>query len=170
MAGRRRVERWVLPAAAGVAAVLLGEGAAEITAAIVDPNASPITSVGAVLIDFSPAWLKELVITLFGTADKLVLIILIGVVLAVVAGGVGVLEYWRRPFGRLVILLGGIVGAVAVLTRANPSLLSVVPVAVATIIPILVLPFLLRRIPVAAPTRTAAGAPARCRVHAASSG
>ena len=140
--------------------MLLGEGAAEVTAAIVDPNASPITAVGAVLIDFSPAWLKELVITLFGTADKLVLIILIGVVLAVVAGGVGVLEYWRRPFGRLVILAGGIVGAVAVLTRANPSLLSVVPVAVATLVPILVLPFLLRRIPVAAPAKAAAGGPA----------
>ena len=147
MAEGRRVEQWLLPAAAGVAAVLLGEGAAELTAAVVDPNASPITSIGAALIDLSPLWAKELAISLFGTADKLVLVIGIGVVLAVVAGIAGILEHRRPPFGRVVILAGGIVGVVAVLTRANPSLLSVAPVAVATVIPIFVLPMLLRRLP-----------------------
>ena len=156
MAEGRRVERWLLPAAAGVAAVLLGEGAAELTAAIVDPNASPITAIGAALIDLSPAWAKELAISLFGTADKLVLVLGIGVVLAVVAGAAGIIEHRRPPFGRLVILAGGVVGLVAVLTRANPSIVSVIPVVVATAVPLFVLPMLLRRLP---GTESPAGAP-----------
>ena len=62
--------RWLLPALAGIAAVALGLGAAELAAAIVAPTASPVLVIGSLLIDFAPSWAKEAAIALFGTGDK----------------------------------------------------------------------------------------------------
>jgi hypothetical protein len=143
---RKSAERWLRPAAAGVAAVLVGVGAAELTAALVDANASPITAIGAALIDLSPPWAKELAIQLFGTADKLVLVLGIGLVLLVVAAAVGVLEHRRPPLGRVVIVIGGVAGAIAAVTRANPSLFSLLPVAAAVAVSMVALMLLLRRL------------------------
>src|SRR5262245_9012985 len=128
------VDRWLLPAAAGVAAAVLGVGAGELTAAVLDANASPVAAVGAALIDLSPPWAKETAIALFGTADKLVLILAICLLLAVAAGAAGVLEVRRTPLGSLLFVVGGIVGIAAAGTRATSSPLSVLPSAVATVV------------------------------------
>ena len=154
---------WVLPAVAGVAAVAFGVGIGELAAAIVAPASSPFVVVGSLLIDLAPSWAKDAAIALFGTADKAALLIGIGLVLVAVAGAAGVLEARRPPWGRVVIGLIGVVGAVAASTRANASMLAVVPSAVAAIGAVIVLQFLVRRlsgVPVARTAPVAQTAPA----------
>lgn len=131
---------------AGLASVSAGFGAAEIAAALLAPAASPLLVVGAFVIDLSPGWLKETVIGLFGTADKLVLLIALGLLVAVLAAVAGVLEQWKPPWGRLLILIVGSVGILAATTRANASALAAVPSAIAILVGIVVLAVLTRRL------------------------
>jgi DMSO/TMAO reductase YedYZ molybdopterin-dependent catalytic subunit len=137
----------VLPAVAGVASVALGLGVGELVAAVAAPASSPLVVVGALLIDLAPPWAKDAAIALFGTGDKVALLVGIGVVLLPVAGAAGVLEARRPPWGMVVIGAVGVVGAVAGASRANASMLAIVPSAVAAIAAMLALTFLLRRVP-----------------------
>src|SRR5512141_649981 len=93
---RTRPPRSWRPAVAGLAAAIAGIGLGELTAGLFAPGAGPILVIGALIIDLSPSWLKDLVITLFGTADKAVLIALVALAAAVLAAIAGVLEF-RRP-------------------------------------------------------------------------
>ena len=67
---------------AGIAAVAFGAGIGELAAAIIAPASSPTASIGSLLIDLAPPWAKDLAIELFGTLDKVAL--LVGIVAAVV--------------------------------------------------------------------------------------
>ncbi|HYJ77758.1 MAG TPA: molybdopterin-binding oxidoreductase, partial [Actinomycetes bacterium] len=71
--GTRR-SRTALGAAAGLAAALVALGTAELFAALVRPQASPVVAVGGSVIDATPVWLKDFAIRTFGTNDKPVLI------------------------------------------------------------------------------------------------
>lgn len=137
----------MLAATAGVASVAFGTGVGELSAALLAPSSSPFVVVGSLLIDFAPSWAKETAIALFGTNDKIALLIGIGVVLVVVAGAAGVLEVRRPPWGRVAIWLLGIVGAVAASTRANPPMLAIAPAAVAALAAVVALQLLVRRLP-----------------------
>ena len=136
----------VRAAAAGLAAATLGVGVAELVAALIAPEASPFAVIGGGLIDLAPAWAKDTAIALFGTADKVALLVGIGVVLAAVAALAGVVE--RRISG-LGATMFGVLGAVAVLvalTRANPGPYAWVPGIVAGGISAFVLRLLIRRL------------------------
>lgn len=74
-------------AGAGAAAVILGAGLGELIAAWRAPASRPTAVVGAALIDLAPPWAKDLAIALFGTADKIAL--LVGIALACVSNPVG---------------------------------------------------------------------------------
>jgi DMSO/TMAO reductase YedYZ molybdopterin-dependent catalytic subunit len=139
--------RWLLPALAGIAAVALGLGAAELAAAIVAPTAGPVLVIGALLIDLAPTWAKEAAIALFGTADKAALLVGIGLVLLVVAGVAGVLQWRRPPLGRILIALGAVVGIAAAMTRSGAAVLDVVPSTVAAVVAVVALGILLRKAP-----------------------
>src|ERR1700712_642759 len=119
------------PAGAGVASVLAGVGVAELVSAVVVQNGSPILTVGALLIDPAPPWLKQGVIALFGTGDKAFLIVSLAVVVLVGAGLAGWLERRRRPLGRILIGVGGAVGGLASLTRSGHGLRDAPPPAIA---------------------------------------
>jgi len=150
---RRRLtaERLWRPAAAGLAAALSGLGLAESTAAWVAPGASPVLSVGALIIDIVPAGVKELIISLFGTADKIVLIVTIVLVLVVLAALAGILESRRPPFGRVLVVLIGAIALFAALSRSSASTLDAVPAVVAMGISAIALTFLTTRLPKAPP-------------------
>ena len=137
----------MLPAAAGVASVVFGTGVGELGAALLAPSSSPFVVVGSLLIDLAPSWAKETAIALFGTNDKIALLIGIGAVLVAVAGAAGVLEARRPPFGRVVIWLLGVVGAIAASTRANPPMLAIAPAAIAALAAVVALQLLVRRLP-----------------------
>lgn len=142
-------------AAAGVAAVVAGVGAAELLSAFLVQNGSPVLVVGALVIDLVPAWLKEAVIRAFGTGDKAFLVVTLGVVL--LAGGAlaGWLELRRPPTGRILIGVGGAVGVLAALTRSGSSLLDAAPSIVAAAVGILALGGLARMLRATVPSRVA---------------
>ncbi|WP_348787213.1 molybdopterin-dependent oxidoreductase [Leifsonia sp. NPDC080035] len=143
------------PAAAGVASVVAGVGAAELVSAFVVQDGSPVLVVGALVIDLTPAWLKDAVIGVFGTGDKAFLIVSLAV--ALVAGGAlaGWLEALRPPVGRILIGLGGAIGVLAALTRAGSGLVNALPSALAAVAGILLLGWLVGLLRGTAPTRAA---------------
>lgn len=114
-AGRDRA----LAAAAGLAAATLGVGVAELAASLIAPEASPFAVIGGGLIDLAPAWAKDTAIALFGTADKVALLVGIGLVLAAVAAAAGILERRRPGVGAAIFGVLGAVAVVTALTRAN---------------------------------------------------
>lgn len=125
-----RNARWA--AASGVVAVGGGVVIGELLAGLMSPAVSPLTAVGGAVIDAVPPAVKEWAIALFGTSDKVALLVGMAVVIAALAALAGVLEYRRRFAGAAVIVVFGLTGVAAVLTRqqATPGAV-VVPVLVA---------------------------------------
>ncbi len=150
------------PAAAGVAAALAGLGAAELAAALLAPAGSPILAVGALVIDLAPAWLKELVIALFGTGDKVVLVICVALGALVLATAAGVLEYRRPPSGRILVAAAGALAVFAVLSRENTAPFDAMPAVLAMIVSAVLLSVLIQQLR-RAPAGAAASAPDRRR-------
>jgi DMSO/TMAO reductase YedYZ molybdopterin-dependent catalytic subunit len=136
-----------LPALAGLAAVLAGFGAGEFVAGLIAPGASPVLGVGALLIDLAPAPVKEFVIGVFGTGDKVALLVFIAAVAAALAALAGVLEHRRAPFGRYLVVVVGLVALAAALTRAGASPLDAVPPVLAMGVAAVLLTVLTNRLP-----------------------
>ncbi|MDQ1175940.1 molybdopterin-dependent oxidoreductase [Microbacterium sp. SORGH_AS_0421] len=116
---------------ASIAATVFGAGLGELAAAVVSPTASPFAVIGGGMIDLAPAWAKDLAIDLFGTGDKAALLVGIAVLLLIVAGVAGVLERRKAPWGRVVLVALGVIGAVVSMTRADAGTLSPLPSLVA---------------------------------------
>lgn len=133
-------------------AVALGAGAGELVGAIVAPTSSPFAVVGAALIDSAPPWAKDAAIALFGTNDKIALIVGIGLVVLVLAALAGWLELRRPPWGRVVIAAFGAVGVVAAVTRENAGPLAWLPSTIAGLGGALALWWLVRMLRPAATT------------------
>ncbi len=134
-------------AGAGVAAAVLGAGLGELTAAIIAPGASPFAVIGAALIDFAPTWAKDAAIALFGTNDKLALLVGIALVLVGIAAIAGLVELKWPPFGLAIMILFGGVGVLAAITRANPGPMDWVPSVVAGVTAAVALGLLMARLP-----------------------
>ena len=130
---------------AGIAAASAGVGTAEIVAALVAPRSSPLASTGALVIDLSPLWLKDAVVSLFGTADKVVIIVAVAVAVLVLAGVAGIVQAKAPPWGRVIMAAVGGISFVAATTRADSSLLSGVPAIIAIVIAVILLGQLARR-------------------------
>jgi len=143
---RRGLPGWLLPAAAGLASVVLGLGIAELVAAFVAPAASPVLVVGSQLIDWAPAWAKQTAIALFGTGDKTALLTGIAIALVIVAGAAGVLEHWKSPIGRIIVGAAGVFGVGAAIARSGSSPADIIPAGVATIVALIALGYLLRKL------------------------
>ncbi|PZP13742.1 MAG: oxidoreductase [Brachybacterium faecium] len=89
--------------------------------------ASPFVAVGGAFIDMVPAAVKDLVISLFGTADKLLLFLCMGAVYALLAAGIGLLGRRSRPLAALALAGLALLAALVVITRPGTSLLDAVP-------------------------------------------
>ncbi|MEO3754511.1 molybdopterin-dependent oxidoreductase [Streptomyces sp. B6B3] len=125
------VARVGLAALCGLLAAGAGLAAAEFATAAARPEASPVTAVGGVVIDHTPAAVKDWAIETFGTADKLVLRIGIVILLALYAAGLGLLAAAgpraRRTAAVVGALLFGVVGAVAAASRSGAGAEDAVP-------------------------------------------
>ena len=89
---RNRAGAWL-----GLASAATALGAAHLVAGLVGrAEASPIVAVGSASIDFVPRWLKDVAIDTFGTADKLVLVLVVTVVVGGLAIAVGTASLRRR--------------------------------------------------------------------------
>ncbi|WP_294178828.1 molybdopterin-dependent oxidoreductase [uncultured Schumannella sp.] len=139
--------QFALPAVAGLAAGVAAAGAGELAAALLVPTGSPFTVIGAAAIDLAPSWAKDAAIALFGTADKIALIVGIGLVVAALAALAGVIESRRSPLGRVLFGVGAALGVAAAMTRSDAGLLSPLPSAVAGVVGAIALTMLLRKRP-----------------------
>ncbi|SDL59487.1 DMSO/TMAO reductase YedYZ, molybdopterin-dependent catalytic subunit [Lentzea albidocapillata subsp. violacea] len=114
----------------GLIALVTALAAGHLVAAFVGLSASPYLAVGNAAIDLTPSWLKDFAVTTFGTADKLVLLICMGVVLVGIGIGAGLASRNGPAPGTLVAVLLGFVGVAAVVTRPDVGQLAVLaPVA-----------------------------------------
>ncbi|MCU1474179.1 MAG: oxidoreductase, partial [Amnibacterium sp.] len=150
--------RRTLAAGAGIAAAAAAIGAGELVAAVLHPSASPLLSVGSLVIDLTPGFLKEAVIAAFGTGDKGFLVVVLLVLLVVLGAIAGVAELQRPRAGRILVALLAVVAGGAAVTRQGAAVVDVAPSLVDLAVGVLVLGALVRRI--RAPG-TAAGGPSR---------
>jgi DMSO/TMAO reductase YedYZ molybdopterin-dependent catalytic subunit len=130
---------------AGIASAAAGVGAAELTALVLAPRASPLFAAGSLIVDVAPPWLKEAVIGIFGTADKTVIIASVALIVVILAALAGVLEHSSPPSGRVLLAAIGGLGLVAAVTRADASPASAAPSLVAMVVGVLMLAVLIRQ-------------------------
>ena len=139
----RRRHHW-LGAVAGWIAALAGLVCAQVVAAFGFTIATPLVVVGGVFIDHVPTWLKEFATKTFGTNDKLVLALGMGLAVLVLSGIVGVLSVRRRGFAWLALAIAAI-GAWAASTRNDFAPADLIPSVVAGVVAALVLHWLAGR-------------------------
>lgn len=128
-------------ALAGLVSAALLLGTATATAALVGRGSDPFLAVGDTVVRLSPPALTSFAISTFGSYDKLVLFVGIGVVLAVVAAVSGAVAVRRLLLGSLVPVVGVLAAGAAVLASPGARPVDLVPLAVGTLVaaPVLVL-------------------------------
>jgi DMSO/TMAO reductase YedYZ molybdopterin-dependent catalytic subunit len=141
---------------AGVAAAAVALGVTELLAVPFGPQADARTAIGSAVIDLTPGPIKEWAIQTFGTADKLFLSVLVLGVIALLAAVTARWETRRVPVGSAAIVVAGIAGCAAVLSRAGATLFDIVPTLVGTACGVAVLRLLTSGRFVDAPERTEA--------------
>ncbi|MGP3534579.1 molybdopterin-dependent oxidoreductase [Microbacterium sp. RD1] len=141
---RARTAAWAAVVGLISAGVLLA--ASELVALFAEPDASPLLAVGSFVIDIVPRPLKELAITLFGFADKAVLLGSVGLAAAIGAAVAGLAQYRRPPLGAVLLALGGAAATAAIVTRAGAGAASWAPPLLGTAAGIVVLVLLTRRL------------------------
>ncbi len=130
----------------GLAAAVAGLGVAELAAGIIAPRASPLLVVGSLVIDLAPKWVKDLTIALFGTGDKVALLVILALVIVGGAALAGLLDARRPPLGRILFALGGAAAVIAAITRAGAGIADPMPAFFGTIAAVIMLPILRDRI------------------------
>lgn len=136
------------PLVAGALAAAAGFAANELFSGLAYGGPSLLVAVAAKIIDFSPKVAKDFAIAVFGTNDKLALAVMILVVGLGLGMGLGAASYYRFWIGQLGFWLFAIVGAAAgVSYPLVPPMFAVLGAAVAGIVGISVLAYLLSLVP-----------------------
>ncbi|MFE7354934.1 molybdopterin-dependent oxidoreductase [Streptomyces sp. NPDC057543] len=159
-AARPRRSHWArttLAALSGLIAGFCALAVAELVAAVVRPEAGPVTAVGSAVIDRTLPAVKEFAVRNFGTADKLALQLGILVLLALFAVVVGVLALRHRWVGSAAVLVFGLVGAVAAAGRPEGAPADALPSVVGAVVAAGVLYLLVGLLAPAPPPSPAAG-------------
>jgi DMSO/TMAO reductase YedYZ molybdopterin-dependent catalytic subunit len=117
---------WRAPLA-GAAAAAGALGVSELLAGLLPGATSLVAAVGQVAIDLQPPGAKDVVVSLFGTNDKLALEFLVVAVALLIGAGLGGLARRRSWLGALGFAVFGVVGFVAALgdPLASPSIVAV---------------------------------------------
>ncbi|GAA3666097.1 molybdopterin-dependent oxidoreductase [Microbacterium marinilacus] len=142
----RRGVWWLWSALAGIVSAAAFLAVAELIALLVARESSPILAIGGFVIDIVPQPLKEFAIATFGSADKIVLLGGLGLAVVIAAAIAGILQFFARPFGLVVIGLAGALSTAAIVTRAGASTLAFVPPVVGTLVGAFVLILLVTRL------------------------
>jgi DMSO/TMAO reductase YedYZ molybdopterin-dependent catalytic subunit len=131
-------------ALAGVAAGAAALGVGELLAGLLPGAASPIIAVGDTIIALQPPGVKQLVVDLFGEADKLILnLVIVGVAVSV-AAGLGVLARTRPGLARAGFAAFGLVALAAGLRDPlSEALTTLIAVGASVAVAIVVLEWLL---------------------------
>ncbi|WP_336208323.1 molybdopterin-dependent oxidoreductase [Nonomuraea sp. LPB2021202275-12-8] len=126
MQSNESVPAWA-GALAGIVAGGVALGVAQLASGLVRPEAFPVVAVGDVVVDLSPAPLKEFAIRTFGQNDKAVLVGGVFVVLGLLAAVIGVLARRRTWYGLAGLAGFAVVGVTAVLSRPEAQGVDVLP-------------------------------------------
>ncbi|MEU9237244.1 molybdopterin-dependent oxidoreductase [Streptomyces subrutilus] len=118
---RNTIDRTASGGLAGLLAGFTALAVAELVAGLVRPAAGPVTVVGGAVIDRTPAAVKDFAIRAFGERDKLVLQLGILALLALFALCLGVLAVRHRRVGAAGVLVFGVVGVAAALSRPDSA-------------------------------------------------
>jgi len=118
----------------GVLAALSGMAAAHLTAALLDPAASPVLVIGSTVIDLTPTPVKEWAVSTFGTADKPILLSSVLVVVLALSAVAGALARRRPVLGIGLLVSLAAVASVAALVRPTADPLDVLPSVVAAVV------------------------------------
>jgi hypothetical protein len=144
-AGRRARRGGLLPGAlVGFLAAAVALGVANLVAAFVRPQASPIIAVGEAFIDRTPPALKNFAVQKFGENDKNMLLLGMYVTIALIAIVIGMLAWRRVSLGVAGIGLFGLFGAFVAITRPESHATDVIPSVIGGIAGITVLVWLVR--------------------------
>ncbi|MGC4744237.1 molybdopterin-dependent oxidoreductase [Micromonospora sp. DT201] len=114
-------------ALAGVTAAAVAIGIAEPVAVLTGPRSAPLVAVGGVVVDAVPESLKQFAIDIFGTADKIALLVITGLLLGAFAALFGVLAVRRLALGQAGIAAFGAIGVAAALTRPGADAADALP-------------------------------------------
>jgi DMSO/TMAO reductase YedYZ molybdopterin-dependent catalytic subunit len=122
-------------ALAGIGAAAAGLGAAELLAGLIPGAPSPIIAVGDLVIALQPPGAKQLVVDLFGQADKLLLNLVVILVALVATAGIAIAARTRPALATAGISAGGLLALGAGLRDplADP-LLSIIVALVASLV------------------------------------
>jgi hypothetical protein len=119
---------------AGFLAAAVALGAANLAAAFVRPQASPIIAVGDSFIDHTPSWLKNFAVQKFGENDKTMLLLGMYVTIALLAMVIGMLAWHHVSVGVVALALFGAFGAFVAYTRPESRITDVIPSAVGGVV------------------------------------
>lgn len=153
----KRIRRLVAPALAGVLAAAGGIAAAELLAALVRPESSPLITIGGTVIDATPTPVKEFAVRTVGTNDKPLLLAGILAALIAIAAVIGIITARRRPVGLAAMGTLGLVGMAAAVTRPTAQPFDAAPALIAGAVAVILLGLLSDRLET---DRSAADSPA----------
>lgn len=139
-----RGARVLIGALVGIIAAGAALEIGELAAGFISPETSPVLAVGSAAIDLAPTPVKEFAIRTFGTADKLVLVSGVLVVLVLAAALAGILARTKLAIGGLLVAGLGLVGVLAAVTRPGAALTDGVPSLLAGLAAVAVLALLVR--------------------------
>jgi hypothetical protein len=127
---------------AGFLAAAVAIGVANLVAAFVRPQASPIIAVGGAFIDRTPPALKNFAVQKFGENDKTMLLLGMYVTIALIAIVIGMIAWRRVAVGVAGIGLFGLFGAFVAITRPDSHVTDVIPSVIGGIVGIAALVWL----------------------------
>jgi DMSO/TMAO reductase YedYZ molybdopterin-dependent catalytic subunit len=98
-----------------------------LVAALIDPGYAPIEVVASTSIDIPPAVVKEWATSTFGTATKSIVVAVVVIAVILISAWAGMRARDRLSFGVQVMIVAGLVGAVAAILRPVDLLLAPLP-------------------------------------------
>ncbi|KAB1904311.1 sulfite oxidase [Micromonospora sp. AMSO1212t] len=114
-------------ATAGVVATVVALGTAEPVAVLTGPRSAPLVAVGGLVVDLVPEPLKQFAIDVFGTYDKVALLVGTALLLAAFGALLGLAAARRLVVGLAGIAAFTALGVAAALTRAGANAFDALP-------------------------------------------
>lgn len=121
-------------ALAGIVATLVLFGFADLVAHAFGPQSAPLLALGQAIIPLAPTGLVKPVIDLFGTNDKLFLILSTGFAALVVGGLIGWLASHRLRPATVLMSTAGLVPIIVILLRPETSALDIIPTLIGLVL------------------------------------
>ncbi|MEU0962329.1 sulfite oxidase [Micromonospora aurantiaca] len=114
-------------ALAGVVAAVVALGTAEPVAVLTGPRSAPLVAVGGLVVDLVPEPVKQFAIDVFGTYDKIALLVGTALLLAAFGALLGLAAARRLVIGLAGVAAFAVLGVAAALTRAGANAFDALP-------------------------------------------